>query len=187
MCSSDLKSDEPVRSESTTALPPVPIVAAQILRRGTELATKNDVRGLEQLHADVLKRAGAADQQPDDIRRALDEVERYTRDARTARLQEDARVFQKVEDDRYRAAMRPILAGLDRLRNATSPQLLAPTQNQLRAVTVPPGMAATHKRVQDALALMTDALVHPADDAARKIAEATALLDWARADVTGRP
>ena len=184
-------------------LPPLssgPLVAAEVLHRASVLADRSDVKGLERLRGDVMQRAGSADQPADDLKRVLDELDRYTTQARTVQLERDARLFQRVENDRYRNAMRPILARLDRLQPALASaarrgpastsveqqlQTLSDIQGDVRAVAAPSAFAATHDRVQSALSLAADALTHPGDDAARKVAEAAALLNWARADLAG--
>jgi hypothetical protein len=95
--------------------------------------------------------------------------------------------------------MRPILTRLERLqpalvaatkRASTSAgtadqqlQSLVAAEGDLRAIVAPPELTATHQRVEEALALAGDALLHPGDTAPQKMAEAAALLAWARADL----
>ena len=195
----------PARAQAPAGrpLPAGPLVAAEVLHRASLLAAKPDVRNLERLHEELLTRTPQPDQPlSDETRRMMDEVDRYLSEARSLQLQRDARDFERVEFSRYRRAVQPILARLERLQpdliaaarrpaptEETGRQLLALANAEagLRAIAVPPQLVATHGRVQSALALATDALQHPGEDATRKITEAAALLNWARTDLTAPP
>jgi hypothetical protein len=71
-----------------------PIADNDVLGRARVLAQKPDVRGLLRLREEVIRQGERSGRQPDTLKPLLDEVERYTNEARALRLQQDARAFR---------------------------------------------------------------------------------------------
>ena len=168
---------------------------ADVLQRARTMAQQPDVRGLEGLRADLLRRREQpGSEQPPGLKQLLDEVERYTNEARARQLQQDALAFRQLEYETYRRGLRPILMRIVRLepmlaavgktqrgpsttleQQATS---LARVETELREITAPSELAAEHESLIAAVALVTEALRRPGD--VESAAEAAALVNRAR-------
>ena len=70
------------------------VAEGDVLGRARVLAQKPDVRGLVRLREEVLRQGERAGRQPDELKPLLDEVERYTNEARALRLQQDSQAFR---------------------------------------------------------------------------------------------
>ena len=173
---------------------------AGVLDRARGLAQKPDVPALLQLRADVVAGEPSSRLQPADVKRLLDEVDRYTDDARRLQLQRDGLVVRKVEYDAYSKAVGPIVVEFERLKpvlaavtNARGAgplsgvdqhlQMLVRVDGELRKVAVPRELAATHDSLRVAIALAAELLRRPGAHAREDAAEVAALIDRVRAEL----
>jgi hypothetical protein len=148
---------QPTGSEPRTALSD-----DEVLAQAQALAQRPDVKGLERLVTDLLRRSGrAADRAAEDP--LVSQLSRYLEQARQLQLTIDAQLLRQEQENRYRVAILPVLAELDRNSAALAawadgsrlspaiPELIRRLDARVRTVEPPSEMASAHGRLLAAL------------------------------------
>ena len=160
-----------------------------VLERARALAQLPDVKGIERLRADQLKRTKLADPRQDPVVVALD---RSLDEARQLQLSVDARGLRQSQAEEYREAMLGMIPDLDETSAAlaawsigagTRPdsRASAALASRLRALEPPSEIATAHERLRLSLESLTKALASSgAADPAAQASEALAAITQAK-------
>jgi hypothetical protein len=202
----------PTGTPAESARPPVQTVSSapnvsredDLLERARALSQLPDVKGIEHLRADLLKRTSFSDPRQDP---AVVAVDRHLEEARTLQLTVDARDLRRYEVEEYRTALLGIIPDLDETSAALAAwsiglgarpdsQTTAALASRLRAFEPPREVAAAHERLCLSLESLTTTLAapgsgDPASQTSRVLAEITqakgTLQEFLRTSTTTRP
>jgi hypothetical protein len=192
-------------STQAVSSPTIPVNREDdLLERARALAQLPDVKGIEHLRADLLKRTSFSDPRQDP---AVVAVDRHLEEARRLQLTVDARDLRQYQVEEYRTALLGVIPDLDETTAALAAwsiglgarpdsQATAALASRLRAFQPPREASAAHERLCLSLESIAATLAapgagDPASQTSRALAEMTqakgTLQEFLRSSTTTRP